>query len=169
MKEYSESFEYEILKYVEGKNVSEEFLTTLNNDTCLQNEILMLKTDIYFMNNVKSSSLFSTISNKSKIIIDDKSEVRLESLLLFTHITELNARDKSNQNKKIYAYKNIELHIKKDSIFMIVNEIKNGLFVLKNGKNIVSIKGNETRYSSILEKGEYLIKFNDNEASILIE
>lgn len=169
MKEYSESFEYEILKYIEGKNVSEEFLTTLNNDTSLQNEILMLKTDIYFMNNVKSSSLFNTISNKSKIVIDDESEVRLENLILFTPITELNARDNSNQNQKIYAYKNIELHIKKDSIFMIVNEIKNGLVVLKDGKNIVSIKGSETRYSSILEKGEYLIKFSDNEASILIE
>ena len=169
MKEYSESFEYEILKYVEGKKVSEEFLNTLNNDVSLQNEILMLKTDIYFMNNVKSSSLFNTVSNKSKIVINDKNEVSLESLFLFTPITALNARDLNNEKQKVYAYKNIELHIKKDSIFMIVNEIKNGLVILKDGKNIVNIKGSEKKYSSILEKGDYLIKFNDNEASILIK
>ncbi len=169
MKEYSESFEYEMLKYVEGKEVSNEFLNTLNNDVALQNEILMLKTDIYFMNNVKSSSLFNIVSNKSKIVINDKSEVCLESLLLFTTVTELNARDLSDEKQKIYAYKNIELHIKKDSIFMIVNEIKNGLVIIKDGKNIVNIKGSDKIYSSILEKGDYLIKFNDNEASVLIE
>ena len=169
MKEYSESFEYEMLKYVEGKEVSNEFLNTLNNDLALQNEILMLKTDIYFMNNVKSSSLFNIVSNKSKIVINDKSEVCLESLLLFTTVTELNARDLSDEKQKIYAYKNIELHIKKDSIFMIVNEIKNGLVIIKDGKNIVNIKGSDKIYSSILEKGDYLIKFNDNEASVLIE
>lgn len=169
MNENDETTLYKILRYIEGKEVSKEFLDSFSKDKDIQNKVIMLRHDLYSMKNVKTSSLFNRVDNKSSIVINNKSDVIFESLRLFTRITELNSRDNKPEKRSVYAYKNLELYIEKSSIFIIINEIEFSLIILKDGKNIVNIKGHQKTYLITLEKGDYLIKVDNSESSILIE
>lgn len=159
--------EEEIINYVNGIKVSDDFLKELESNTDLQKEVSSLKNDLFLMENVKDSDMFK--ESKMKSTINIKNGI-IDYMLYFTALTPLASRGTDDKNiKDIYVYKNIEIYKSNDEYYINISNIKNWCVIEYNGEKIVNIFGERDNYSSNLKNGNYNIKVDDYEASINIE
>ena len=97
----NKKYEEEIIKYLDGIKVSEEFLDELENNLELQMRVNNLKSDLFIMKNIKDSEIFDITEKESEINI--KNNI-VESMAFFSKIKPLEARgDKDNE---IYIFNN---------------------------------------------------------------
>lgn len=162
--------EEEIINYVNGIKVSDDFLKELESNTALQIEVSSLKNDLFIMENLEDSNMFK--ESKRKSIINIKDGI-IDYMLYFTKLTPLTSRGGSNEEndkvKDVYVYKNTEIYKSNDEYFINIINIKNWCVIEYNGEKIVNIFGERDNYSSSLKKGNYNIKVDDYEISVNIE
>lgn len=160
----------EILKYAEGKKVSNKFLSRLQKDIKLQKEVTELKNDILLMEKLENSPMFNLIKEKSRLVIKNNSIIEN---ILFSFTTPLTARSAEiNKNKKeniIYSFKNIEINIINNEVILHINKIQNYLKIQKDKKEILNIEAGYNYYRSLLEKGYYFIDTDGNTSEIVIK
>lgn len=156
--------EEEIINYVNGIKVSDEFLKALETDIYLQKEVSSLKNDLFIMENVEDSNMFQ--DSKQKSIISIKNNI-VDYMLYFSKITPLASR--GNKNNEIYVFKNIEISKSNDEYYINISNIKNWCVIDHNGEKIVNIFGEKDNYSTTLKNGVYNIKVDNYECAINIE
>ena len=159
--------EEEIINYVNGIKVSDDFLKELESNVDLQREVSSLKNDLFLMENIEDSNMFK--ESKIKSIINIKNGI-IDYMLYFSKLTPLASRGEDDKKiKDIYVYKNIEIYKSDNKYYININNIKNWCIIEYNGEKIVNIFGERDNYSSDLKNGNYNIKADDNEVSINIE
>ena len=159
--------EEEIINYVNGIKVSDDFLQELESNADLQREVSSLKNDLFLMENIEDSNMLK--ESKIKPIINIKDSI-IDYMIYFSKLTPLASRgEEDNKIKDIYVYKNIEIYKSNDEYYINISNIKNWCVIEYNGEKIVNIFGERDNYSSNLKNGNYNIKVDDYEASINIE
>ena len=159
--------EEEIINYVNGIKVSNDFLEELESNADLQREVSSLKNDLFLMENIEDSNMLK--ESKIKPIINIKNSI-IDYILYFSKLTPLASRgEEDNKIKDIYVYKNIEIYKSDNQYYININNIKNWCVIEYNGEKIVNIFGQRDNYSSELKKGNYNIKLDNDEVSINIE
>ena len=159
--------EEEIINYVNGIKVSDDFLQELESNADLQREVSSLKNDLFLMENIEDSNMLK--ESKIKPVINIKDSI-IDYMLYFSKLTPLASRgEEDNKIKDIYVYKNIEIYKSDNQYYININNIKNWCVIEYNGEKIVNIFGERNNYSSNLKNGNYNIKADDNEISINIE
>ncbi|WP_297206125.1 hypothetical protein [uncultured Brachyspira sp.] len=156
--------EEEIINYVNGIKVSDEFINELEINTDLQREVSSLRNDIFIMENVKDSEMFNEEKKKSVINIKNN---EVDYMLYFSRVTPLLSRG-SNENEK-YIYNNIEISKNGNEYHINIKDIKNWCIIDYNGEKIVNIIEQKDNYSMFLKKGKYNIKVDDYESSITVD
>ena len=159
--------EEEIINYVNGIKVSDDFLQELESNADLQREVSSLKNDLFLMENIEDSNMLK--ESKIKPIINIKDSI-IDYMIYFSKLTPLASRgEEDNKIKDIYVYKNIEIYKSDNQYYININNIKNWCVIEYNGEKIVNIFGQRDNYSSELKKGNYNIKLDNDEVSINIE
>ncbi|WP_300369896.1 hypothetical protein [Brachyspira sp.] len=160
--------EEEIINYVNGIRVSDDFLKELEINTDLQIKVSSLKNDLFLMENLEDSNMFEESKRKSVLNIKDGI---VDYMLYFSKLTPLTSRGEDDKKiKDIYVYKNIEIFKNNDEYSININDIKNWCIVECNGEKTVNIFGQRDNYSFVINrKGKYNIKVDDYETSINIE
>ena len=156
--------EEEIINYVNGLKVSDDFLNELELNTELQRKVSSLKNDLFIMENIDDSNMFNEVRKKS--IINIKNNV-IDYMLYFSRISPLISR--GNNENEIYIYNNIEISKSNDEYYLNIRNIKNWCIIDYNGEKIVNIIGEKNDYSLNLKKGNYNIKVDNYESNINIE
>ncbi|MEI0549410.1 hypothetical protein R4K89_03740 [Brachyspira intermedia] len=159
--------EEEIINYVNGIKVSDDFLQELESNADLQREVSSLKNDLFLMENIEDSNMLK--ESKIKPIINIKDSI-IDYMLYFSKLTPLASRgEEDNKIKDIYVYKNIEIYKSDNQYYINISNIKNWCVIEYNGEKIVNIFGQKDNYSSELKNGNYNIKVDNDEVSINIE
>ncbi|CRF32301.1 hypothetical protein BRSU_0704 [Brachyspira suanatina] len=159
--------EEEIINYVNGIKVSDDFLQELESNSDLQREVTSLKNDLFLMENIEDSNMLK--ESKIKPIINIKDSI-IDYMLYFSKLTPLASRgEEDNKIKDIYVYKNIEIYKSDNQYYINISNIKNWCVIEYNGEKIVNIFGQRDNYSSELKNGNYNIKVDNDEVSINIE
>ncbi|TVL63172.1 hypothetical protein [Brachyspira hyodysenteriae] len=159
--------EEEIINYVNGIKVSDDFLKELESNSDLQKEVSSLKNDLFLMENIEDSDMFK--ESKIKPIINIKDSI-IDYMIYFSKLTPLASRGEDDSKvKDIYVYKNIEIYKNNDGYYINISNIKNWCVIEYNGEKIINIFGQKDNYSSELKNGNYNIKVDNNEVSINIE
>ncbi|MEI0486912.1 hypothetical protein [Brachyspira intermedia] len=159
--------EEEIINYVNGIKVSDDFLQELESNADLQREVSSLKNDLFLMENIEDSNMLK--ESKIKPIINIKDSI-IDYMLYFSKLTPLASRgEEDNKIKDIYVYKNIEIYKSDNQYYINISNIKNWCVIEYNGEKIVNIFGQKDNYSSELKNGNYNIKSDNDEVSINIE
>ncbi|MEI0493808.1 hypothetical protein R4J09_00100 [Brachyspira intermedia] len=159
--------EEEIINYVNGIKVSDDFLQELESNADLQREVSSLKNDLFLMENIEDSNMLK--ESKIKPIINIKDSI-IDYMLYFSKLTPLASRgEEDNKIKDIYVYKNIEIYKSDNQYYINISNIKNWCVIEYNGEKIVNIFGQRDNYSSELKNGNYNIKVDNDEVSINIE
>ena len=170
----NEKYDKEIIKYVDGLKVSEEFLSELENNLELQTKVNNLKSDLFIMENIKDSEMFDITEKKSEIKI--KNNI-IESMSFFLKMKPLASRSDNNENdnNEIYIFNNIEISKNDKEYYLNIRDIKN-YCIIEYGKKeeynkekIVNISGKKDNYSMELKNGNYNIKVDGFESNINIE
>lgn len=170
----NEKYDKEIIKYVDGFKVSEEFLNELENNLELQIKVNNLKSDLFIMENIKDSEMFDITEKKSEIKI--KNNI-IESMSFFLKMKPLASRGDNNENdnNEIYIFNNIEISKNDKEYYLNIRDIKN-YCIIEYGKKeeynkekIVNISGKKDNYSMELKNGNYNIKVDGFESNINIE
>lgn len=170
----NEKYDKEIIKYVDGLKVSEEFLSELENNLELQTKVNNLKSDLFIMENIKDSEMFDITEKKSEIKI--KNNI-IESMSFFLKMKSLASRGDNNENdnNEIYIFNNIEISKNDKEYYLNIRDIKN-YCIIEYGKKeeynkekIVNISGKKDNYSMELKNGNYNIKVDGFESNINIE
>lgn len=170
----NEKYDKEIIKYVDGLKVSEEFLSELENNLELQTKVNNLKSDLFIMENIKDSEMFDITEKKSEIKI--KNNI-IESMSFFLKMKPLASRGDNNENdnNEIYIFNNIEISKNDKEYYLNIRDIKN-YCIIEYGKKeeynkekIVNISGKKDNYSMELKNGNYNIKVDGFESNINIE
>lgn len=170
----NEKYDKEIIKYVDGLKVSEEFLNELENNLELQIKVNNLKSDLFIMENIKDSEMFDITEKKSEIKI--KNNI-IESMSFFLKMKPLASRGDNNENdnNEIYIFNNIEISKNDKEYYLNIRDIKN-YCIIEYGKKeeynkekIVNISGKKDNYSMELKNGNYNIKVDGFESNINIE
>lgn len=168
----NEKYDKEIIKYVDGLKVSEEFLNELENNLELQTKVNNLKSDLFIMENIKDSEMFDITGKKSEIKI--KNNI-IESMSFFLKMKSLASRGDNNDNDEIYIFNNIEISKNDKEYYLNIRDIKN-YCIIEYGKKeeynkekIVNISGKKDNYSMELKNGNYNIKVDGYESNINIE
>lgn len=168
----NEKYDKEIIKYVDGLKVSEEFLNELENNLELQTKVNNLKSDLFIMENIKDSEMFDITEKKSEIKI--KNNI-IESMSFFLKMQPLASRGDNNDNDEIYIFNNIEISKNDKEYYLNIRDIKN-YCIIEYGKKeeynkekIVNISGKKDNYSMELKNGHYNIKVDGYESNINIE
>ncbi|WP_288621719.1 hypothetical protein [uncultured Brachyspira sp.] len=160
----NKKYEEEIIKYLDGIKVSEEFLDELENNLELQMRVNNLKSDLFLMKNIKDSEIFDITEKESEINI--KNNI-VESMAFFSKIKPLEARgDKDNE---IYIFNNIEISKNDNEYYLNIRDIKNYCVIEFNKEKIVNISGEKNNYSMELKRGKYNIKVDNIQSKINIE
>lgn len=170
----NEKYDKEIIKYVDGLKVSEEFLSELENNLELQTKVNNLKSDLFIMENIKDSEMFDITEKKSEIKI--KNNI-IESMSFFLKMKPLASRSDNNENdnNEIYIFNNIEISKNDKEYYLNIRDIKNyciieyGKIEEYNKEKIVNISGKKDNYSMELKNGNYNIKVDGFESNINIE
>ncbi|MEI0557597.1 hypothetical protein [Brachyspira intermedia] len=159
--------EEEIINYVNGIKVSDDFLQELESNADLQREVSSLKNDLFLMENIEDSNMLK--ESKIKPIINIKDSI-IDYMLYFSKLTPLASRgEENNKIKDVYVYKNIEIYKSDNQYYINISNIKNWCVIEYNGEKIVNIFGQKDNYSSELKNGNYNIKLDNDEVSINIE
>ncbi|MEI0699309.1 hypothetical protein R4K92_10305 [Brachyspira intermedia] len=159
--------EEEIINYVNGIKVSDDFLQELESNADLQREVSSLKNDLFLMENIEDSNMLK--ESKIKPIINIKDCI-IDYMLYFSKLTPLASRgEEDNKIKDVYVYKNIEIYKSDNQYYINISNIKNWCVIEYNDEKIVNIFGQKDNYSSELKKGNYNIKADNDEISINIE
>lgn len=170
----NEKYDKEIIKYVDGLKVSEEFLSELENNLELQTKVNNLKSDLFIMENIKDSEMFDITEKKSEIKI--KNNI-IESMSFFLKMKPLASRGDNNENdnNEIYIFNNIEISKNDKEYYLNIRDIKNYCIIEYgekeeyNKEKIVNISGKKDNYSMELKNGNYNIKVDGFESNINIE
>lgn len=159
-------YEEEIIKYIDGIKVSEEFLDELENNLELQIKVNNLKSDLFFMENIKDSEMFDLTEKKSSIKI--KNNI-IESMSFFLVMKPLAARGNKKEDNETYIFNNIEINKNGKEYYLNIRDIKNYCIIEYNKEKIVNISGKKDNYSMELKNGNYDIEVDGYESNINIE
>ena len=160
-------YEEEIIKYLDGIKVSEEFLDELENNLELQIKVNNLKSDLFIMENINDSEMFDLTEKKSSIKI--KNNI-IESMSFFLVMKPLAARgNKEEEDNEIYIFNNIEINKNGKEYYLNIRDIKNYCIIEYNKEKIVNLSGKKDNYSMELKNGNYNIKSDGYESNINIE
>ena len=159
-------YEEEIIKYLDGIKVSEEFLDELENNLELQMKVNKLKSDLFIMENVEDSEMFDLTEKKSSIKI--KNNI-VESMSFFSVMKPLEARGDNDNKNETYIFNNIEISKNGKEYYLNIRDIKNYCIIEFNKEKIVNISGKKDNYSMELKNGNYNIEVDGYESNINIE
>lgn len=159
-------YEEEIIKYIDGIKVSEEFLNELENNLELQIKVNNLKSDLFVMENIKDSEMFDLTEKKSSIKI--KNNI-IESMSFFLVMKPLEARGNKKEDNETYIFNNIEINKNGKEYYLNIRDIKNYCIIEYNKEKIVNISGKKDNYSMELKNGNYDIEVDGYESNINIE
>ncbi len=159
-------YEEEIIKYLDGIKVSEEFLDELENNLELQIKVNNLKSDLFIMENINDSEMFDLTEKKSSIKI--KNNI-IESMSFFLVMKPLAARGNKEEDNETYIFNNIEINKNGKEYYLNIRDIKNYCIIEYNKEKIVNISGKKDNYSMELKNGNYNIKSDGYESNINIE
>ena len=159
-------YEEEIIKYLDGIKVSEEFLDELENNLELQMKVNKLKSDLFVMENIKDSEMLDLTEKKSSIKI--KNNI-IESMSFFSIMKPLAARGDNDDKNETYIFNNIEINKNGKEYYLNIRDIKNYCVIEFNKEKIVNISGKKDNYSMELKNGNYNIKLDGYESNINIE
>lgn len=165
--------EDEVLKYVEGKKVSNSFLDRLEKDLELQRKVTLLKDDLMLMDRLNDSSMFHSIKEKPRIVIKNNSVIEYAFFTFVTPLTvrsvnEIKNKTEEKKDNIIYSYKNIEVTIIDGKTLLYINKIKNILKIYKDKKIILNIEANYDNYSIVLKKGNYVVEVDSYTSDIVV-
>ena len=159
-------YEEEIIKYLDGIKVSEEFLDELENNLELQMKVNKLKSDLFVMENIKDSEMLDLTEKKSSIKIKNN---RIESMSFFSIMKPLAARGDNNDKNETYIFNNIEINKNGKEYYLNIRDIKNYCVIEFNKEKIINISGKKDNYSMELKNGNYNIKLDGYQSNINIE
>lgn len=159
-------YEEEIIKYLDGIKVSEEFLDELENNLELQIKVNNLKSDLFIMENINDSEMFDLTEKKSSIKI--KNNI-IESMSFFSIMKPLAARGNKEEDNETYIFNNIEINKNGKEYYLNIRDIKNYCIIEYNKEKIVNLSGKKDNYSMELKNGNYNIKSDGYESNINIE
>lgn len=159
-------YEEEIIKYLDGIKVSEEFLDELENNLELQIKVNNLKSDLFIMENINDSEMFDLTEKKSSIKI--KNNI-IESISFFLVMKPLAARGNKEEDNETYIFNNIEINKNGKEYYLNIRDIKNYCIIEYNKEKIVNLSGKKDNYSMELKNGNYNIKSDGYESNINIE
>lgn len=159
-------YEEEIIKYLDGIKVSEEFLDELENNLELQIKVNNLKSDLFIMENINDSEMFDLTEKKSSIKI--KNNI-IESMSFFSIMKPLAARGNKEEDNETYIFNNIEINKNGKEYYLNIRDIKNYCIIEYNKEKIVNLSGKKDNYSMGLKNGNYNIKSDGYESNINIE
>ena len=159
-------YEEEIIKYLDGIKVSEEFLDELENNLELQMKVNKLKSDLFVMENIKDSEMLDLTEKKSSIKIKNN---RIESMSFFSIMKPLAARGDNDDKNETYIFNNIEINKNGKEYYLNIRDIKNYCIIEFNKEKIVNISGKKDNYSMELKNGNYNIKLDGYQSNINIE
>ena len=159
-------YEEEIIKYLDGIKVSEEFLDELENNLELQIKVNNLKSDLFIMENINDSEMFDLTEKKSSIKI--KNNI-IESMSFFSIMKPLAARGNKEEDNETYIFNNIEINKNGKEYYLNIRDIKNYCIIEYNKEKIVNLSGKKDNYSMELKNGNYNIKADGYESNINIE
>ena len=159
-------YEEEIIKYLDGIKVSEEFLDELENNLELQIKVNNLKSDLFIMENINDSEMFDLTEKKSSIKI--KNNI-IESMSFFLVMKPLAARGDKEEDNETYIFNNIEINKNGKEYYLNIRDIKNYCIIEYNKEKIVNLSGKKDNYSMELKNGNYNIKSDGYESNINIE
>lgn len=159
-------YEEEIIKYLDGIKVSEEFLDELENNLELQIKVNNLKSDLFIMENINDSEMFDLTEKKSSIKIKNN---MIESMSFFLVMKPLAARGNKEEDNEIYIFNNIEINKNGKEYYLNIRDIKNYCIIEYNKEKIVNLSGKKDNYSMELKNGNYNIKSDGYESNINIE
>ena len=150
-------YEEEIIKYLDGIKVSEEFLDELENNLELQMKVNKLKSDLFVMENIKDSQMLDLTEKKSSIKIKNN---KIESMSFFSIMKPLAARGDNDDKNETYIFNNIEINKNGKEYYLNIRDIKNYCVIEFNKEKIVNISGKKDNYSMELKNGNYNIKLD---------
>ena len=159
-------YEEEIIKYLDGIKVSEEFLDELENNLELQIKVNKLKSDLFVMENIKDSEMLDLTPKKSSIKI--KNNI-IESMAFFSITKPLASRGDNDYKNETYIFNNIEINKNGKEYYLNIRDIKNYCVIEFNKEKIINISGEKDNYSMELKNGNYNIKVDGYESNINIE
>ena len=159
-------YEEEIIKYLDGIKVSEEFLDELENNLELQIKVNNLKSDLFIMENINDSEMFNLTEKKSSIKI--KNNI-IESMSFFLVMKPLAARGNKEEDNETYIFNNVEINKNGKEYYLNIRDIKNYCIIEYNKEKIVNLSGKKDNYSMELKSGNYNIKSDGYESNINIE
>ena len=159
-------YEEEIIKYLDGIKVSEEFLDELENNLELQMKVNKLKSDLFVMENIKDSEMLDLTEKKSSIKIKNN---MIESMSFFSIMKPLAARGDNDDKNETYIFNNIEINKNGKEYYLNIRDIKNYCVIEFNKEKIVNISGKKDNYSMELKNGNYNIKLDGYQSNINIE
>ena len=159
-------YEEEIIKYLDGIKVSEEFLDELENNLELQMKVNKLKSDLFVMENIKDSEMLDLTEKKSSIKIKNN---KIESMSFFSIMKPLAARGDNDDKNETYIFNNIEINKSGKEYYLNIRDIKNYCIIEFNKEKIVNISGKKDNYSMELKNGNYNIKLDGYQSNINIE
>mgnify|MGYP006960470226 FL=1 len=159
-------YEEEIIKYLDGIKVSEEFLDELENNLELQMKVNKLKSDLFVMENINDSEMLDLTEKKSSIKIKNN---RIESMSFFSIMKPLAARGDNDDKNETYIFNNIEINKNGKEYYLNIRDIKNYCVIEFNKEKIVNISGKKDNYSMELKNGNYNIKLDGYQSNINIE
>lgn len=159
-------YEEEIIKYLDGIKVSEEFLDELENNLELQIKVNNLKSDLFIMENINDSEMFDLTEKKSSIKI--KNNI-IESMSFFLVMKPLAARGNKEEDNETYIFNNVEINKNGKEYYLNIRDIKNYCIIEYNKEKIVNLSGKKDNYSMELKNGNYNIKSDGYESNINIE
>lgn len=159
-------YEEEIIKYLDGIKVSEEFLDELENNLELQIKVNNLKSDLFIMENINDSEMFDLTEKKSSIKIKNN---MIESMSFFLVMKPLAARGNKEEDNETYIFNNIEINKNGKEYYLNIRDIKNYCIIEYNKEKIVNLSGKKDNYSMELKNGNYNIKSDGYESNINIE
>ena len=159
-------YEEEIIKYLDGIKVSEEFLDELENNLELQMKVNKLKSDLFVMENIKDSEMLDLTEKKSSIKIKNN---KIESMSFFSIMKPLAARGDNDDKNETYIFNNIEINKNGKEYYLNIRDIKNYCVIEFNKEKIVNISGKKDNYSMELKNGNYNIKLDGYQSNINIE
>lgn len=159
-------YEEEIIKYLDGIKVPEEFLDELENNLELQMKVNKLKSDLFVMENIKDSEMLDLTEKKSSIKIKNN---MIESMSFFSIMKPLAARGDNDDKNETYIFNNIEINKNGKEYYLNIRDIKNYCVIEFNKEKIVNISGKKDNYSMELKNGNYNIKLDGYQSNINIE
>ena len=159
-------YEEEIIKYLDGIKVSEEFLDELENNLELQMKVNKLKSDLFVMENIEDSQMLDLTEKKSSIKIKNN---KIESMSFFSIMKPLAARGDNDDKNETYIFNNIEINKNGKEYYLNIRDIKNYCVIEFNKEKIVNISGKKDNYSMELKNGNYNIKLDGYQSNINIE